>query len=182
MTGLLSLFSAHSKILMAFRKLFSQLRRSRRGDTETQSTDPTAPPSPQSLQLEFRSSESTLPPLRRQNSGGKQCRYSVQFQSIPTVSFVRNSWNDVTNSIRFRPSPPRSQCRWKQTWESLQSYRRFHRCTREQAELEVDCIRLSRTRHRCLKGIIRCLHTSQVCSWRPLCRPKILRCAASLFY
>ena len=164
---------------MACLSFFSRLRRSRKRDA---GTDPTVPPRPQSLQLGFRSSESTPPPLRRQKSEGKWCRWSIPFELALIVSFWRNRWNGVTNPIHFRPSPPRLQCRWERIWKSLDRCRRSHRCVREQAKSEVDRICLGATRHRCLEGIIRCLHSSQVCCRRPLCRPTILRCAISLFY
>ena len=144
-----------SPLKMAFRKLFSRLGLTRNGDTETQSTDPTVSPRPQTLQLGTRSSQSTAPPLHRQGSEGKQRRWSIRFESALTVLFGRNRWNGVTDSIRFRPSLPRPQCRRERIWESLEPCRRSH---------------------------IRCLYSSQVCGRRPLGRPEILRCAISLFY
>ena len=163
---------------MACINFFSRLRRSRKRDTGAQSTDPTVPQRPQSLQLGLRSSESTAPPLRRQKSEGKQRRWLIQFEPALTVSFGGNRWNSVENSTRSRSS----QCQSERIWESLDRCRRSRRCIREQAKSEVDRIRLSRTCRRCIEGIIRCLYSSQICGWRPLCRPKILRCAISLFY
>ena len=158
---------------MVLRKLLSRLKDSRKGGNE--SPDPTVSPRPWSLQLGFRPSQSTPPSLRRQKSEGKQRRWSIRFEPALTVSFGRNRWNSVTNSVRFRPSPPRSRYRREQARESLELCRQSRRCIRKEIEQEVDCIRLSRTRHRCL-------HSSQLCGQRPLCRPKIFRCAISLYY
>ena len=82
---------------MACLSFFSRLRRSRKRNTETQSTDPTVSPRPQSLQLGLRSSDSTPPPLRRQKSEGKQRRRSFGLNLL--LPFHLGATGGITSQI-----------------------------------------------------------------------------------
>ena len=101
---------------MGVRKFLAQLNKSLQGDDKstdpspTLTADPPVPPRPRSqLAIRPSDSESVPPTLQRRKSDGKQIRWSTHSQSVLTVR--RNSWSDVKDSVSFRPSPPRSQCR-----------------------------------------------------------------------
>ena len=147
------------------------------GDDQTKNDaeriDPARSPRPRSHLGVGPSSEPTPPTSRKQKSDSKKNNSWIPFQIVLTCLIC------VQEAVRrqeFHPLPAAAACK---TFELCCRSDRF---IREQVGLEVELICFNGNCDQRSEGVVRCLHSSQVCGWMSLHHFQLLRCTISLFY